>query len=230
MTSPAIATQRQALTGEMWSAVSPTYEAIIRHPFLQGLVDGSLSADRFRFYVIQDSHYLRGFSRALALTGARARNGDETALFTSSAANAIAVEQALHAGFIAELGLDESVVATTPRTPTTTAYVDFVLAHASTGSFGEAVAAVLACYWIYREVGRELIAHGSSSPRYQRWIDTYGGEEFAATVARVLEVVDDIGAEAGAAERARMHELFATGCRYEWMFWDAAWRDETWPI
>jgi thiaminase (transcriptional activator TenA) len=230
MTSSAIATQRAGLTGELWSAVQPTYEAIIQHPFLEGLVDGSLSTDRFRFYVIQDSHYLRGFSRALALTGARGRTGAETTLFASSACNAIAVEQALHASFLAELGLDDSAVANTPRTPTTTSYVSFVLAHASTGSLGEAVSAVLACYWIYAEVGRELITRGSSSPRYQRWIDTYGGEEFATTVARVLDVVDDIGTEAGAVERARMHELFATGCRYEWMFWDAAWRHETWPV
>jgi thiaminase/transcriptional activator TenA len=214
----------------MWRAVSPTYAAIVQHPFLRGLVDGSLSTDRFRFYVIQDSHYLRGFSRALALTGARARTSDETVLFAGSAANAIAVEQALHAGFIAELGLDESTVAATPRTPTTTAYVDFVLAHASTGSFAEAVSGVLACYWIYAEVGAELIAQGSSSPRYQRWIDTYGSEEFQTTVAGVLDVVDVLGREVGSREVDRMHELFAAGCRYEWMFWDAAWRCETWPI
>jgi thiaminase (transcriptional activator TenA) len=224
------ATSRRGLTADLWTAVSPTYEAIIEHPFLQGLLDGSLSTDRFRFYVIQDSHYLRGFSRGLALTGARARSGDETVLFTSSAANAIAVEQALHAGFIAELGLDGSAVATTPRTPTTTAYVDFVLAHTSTGSYGEAIAAVLACYWIYAEVGKELLAQGSSRPRYQRWIDTYGGEAFLTTVSRVLDVVDDVGTAVGTAEVARMHELFATGCRYEWMFWEAAWRGETWPI
>jgi thiaminase (transcriptional activator TenA) len=230
MSTSVITTQRQGLSGEMWNAILPTYESIIGHPFLQSLADGSLSTDRFRFYVIQDSHYLRGFSRALALTDARARSGDQTVLFTSSASNAIAVEQALHAGFIAELGLDQSAVATTPRTPTTTAYVNFVLANASTGSFAEAVAAVLACYWIYREVGRELIARGSSSPLYQRWIETYGGEEFAATVARVLDVVDEIGTEVGAIERAHMRDLFATGCRYEWMFWDAAWRSETWPI
>lgn len=226
----ATATERAGLTGELWTRVSPTYQAIITHPFLRGLVDGSLSTERFRFYVIQDSHYLRGFSRALALTGARARTADETVLFTNSASNAIAVEQALHAGFIAELELDQSTVASTPRSPTTTAYVDFVLSHASTGSFSEALSGVLACYWIYAEVGSELLAQGSSSSRYQRWIDTYGSEEFRATVARVLDVVDDVGAGAGAAELERMHELFAAGCRYEWMFWDAAWRGETWPI
>lgn len=224
------ATDRRGLTGDLWRMVKPTYEKILAHPFLRGLVDGSLSSDRFEFYVVQDSHYLHGFSRAVALTGARARSPEETALFTNSASNAIAVEQALHADFLEEHGLDRSAVARTPVTPTTTAYVNFVLCHASTGSFGEAVSAVLACYWIYAEVGTQLLAQGSTNARYQRWIDTYGSEEFRATVAGVLEVIDRLGAEAGVVERARMQELFAAGCRYEWLFWDAAWRRETWPI
>jgi thiaminase/transcriptional activator TenA len=223
-------TDRPGLTGNLWRMVKPTYEKILPHPFLRGLVDGSLSIDNFRFYVVQDSHYLHGFSRAVALTGARARSPEETVLFTSSASNAIAVEQALHSVFLEEHGVDRSTVARTPATPTTTAYVNFVLCHASTGSFGEAVSAVLACYWIYAEVGTQLIARGSSNERYQRWIDTYASDEYRGTVAAVLDVVDRLGSEAGPHERTRMQELFAAGCRYEWLFWDAAWRRETWPI
>jgi thiaminase/transcriptional activator TenA len=223
-------TDRPGLTGDLWRMVNPTYEKILAHPFLRGLVDGSLSTDRFQFYVIQDSHYLQGFSRAVALTGARARSPEETVLFTGSASNAIAVEQALHVDFMQEHGLDRPTVARTPLTPTTTAYLNFVLRHASTGSFSEAVSGVLACYWVYAEVGTQLLVQGSSNARYQRWIDTYGSDEFRTTVVRVLDVVDRLGADAGAVERTRMQELFAAGCRYEWMFWDAAWRRETWPI
>jgi thiaminase/transcriptional activator TenA len=221
---------RAGLTRELWASVSPTYQAIVAHPFLHGLRDGSLPEDRFRFYVIQDSHYLRGFSRALALTAGRAASASETLLFTNSSANAIAVEQALHAGFIKELGLDADTAASTPLTPTTTAYLNFIMVHASNGVFSEAVASVLACYWIYFEVGHELVGSGSRHSLYQRWIDTYASEQFAETVSRVLDVVDGLGNRNSAAERAHMQELFAIGCRYEWMFWDAAWRGETWPI
>jgi thiaminase/transcriptional activator TenA len=224
-------TDRTGFTGELWASVSPTYQAILSHPFLCGLRDGSLPEERFRVYVIQDAHYLsQGFSRALSLTGARARNPSETLLFISSATNAIAVEQALHAGFITELGLDAETAARTPLTPTTTAYVNFLTAHASTGSFAEALASVLACYWVYFEVGQELVGSGSEHPMYQRWIDAYSSEEFTARVLRVLDVVDDVGTTIGAVERAKVQELFAAGCRYEWMFWDAAWRGEAWPI
>ena len=127
-------------------------------------------------------------------------------------------------------GVDPAAAGGDVLSPSGELYVQTVLAHASRGPFPDAVAAVLACFWIYAEVGKELIPKGSPDPRYQRWIDTYGDPEFAATVERVLAVVDRVGASASAAERARFQAIFAQGCRLEWMFWDAAWRQESWPI
>jgi thiaminase/transcriptional activator TenA len=79
-------------------------------------------------------------------------------------------------------------------------------------------------------VGRALLAKGSPDPRYQRWIDTYGGEEFGAIVAHVLALVDRLGAEIGTAERERMRAHAVTTTGYQWMFWDAGHRRETWPV
>ena len=59
-------------TTELWSAMSPIYEAILRHPFVTGLTDGSLDRERFRFYAVQDALYLREFARALSIAAARA--------------------------------------------------------------------------------------------------------------------------------------------------------------
>ena len=32
------------------------------------------------------------------------------------------------------------------------------------------------------------------------------------------------------AARDRFERIWLQGCRYEWRFWDAAWRGETWPF
>ena len=58
----------------------------------------------------------------------------------------------------------------------------------------------------------------------------YGSEEFKAVVEDVLQVVDSVGAAASDAEFARMREHVVTTSRYAWMFWDAGYRRETWPI
>lgn len=217
-------------SGRLWESVTPTYGAILAHPFLAGLADGSLDPASFAHYVIQDAHYLRDYARALAVVGAKAPRHTDTAMFARHAAGAVDVELALHATLLAEIGLDPAAVAATPVAPTTRAYTGYLLATAYGGSFAEGLAAVLPCYWIYARVGAALVARGSPDPRYARWIDTYGGPEFTAVVEEVLTLADRVGADLGAEDEARAREHFGVTARYEWMFWDAAWRRETWPV
>jgi thiaminase (transcriptional activator TenA) len=219
-----------SLTAELWSSMAPIHEAILVHPFLTGLTDGTLDEAAFRHYVIQDAHYLRDYARALSLCAAKADDEAGILMFARHAAGAIEVERELHAGFMDDWGIDVDALAATPVAPTCRAYTSYLLVTCYGGSYAEAVAAVLPCYWIYAEVGRALLAKGSPNPRYQRWIDTYGGEEFGAVVAEVLELVDRLGERVGDAERARLHEHVVTTSRYEWLFWDAGFRRETWPV
>jgi thiaminase/transcriptional activator TenA len=217
-------------TQHLWGQVEDVYAAICRHPFLAGLADGSLDERAFAYYVAQDAHYLRDYARALAVVGAKAPSHAETGLFARHAADTVAVELALHATLLPQLGLDPAHLGAVPISPTTTAYTSYLLATAHGGTYAEGVAAVLPCYWIYQRVGAELVGKGSPDARYQAWIDTYGGEAFAAVVADVLAVADAVGTTSGDAERSRAERHFVTTSRYEWMFWDAAWRREGWPV
>src|ERR671935_3133996 len=92
-------------TTELWSAIAPIYGAILRHPFLRGLADGSLSRESFRFYAVQDALYLRDFARALSLAAARAPRDEWIIMFNDHSAGALKVERALHESFFKEFGL-----------------------------------------------------------------------------------------------------------------------------
>lgn len=215
---------------ELWSGIEETYGAILEHPFITGLTDGSLEGSTFEFYVIQDAHYLREYARALSVAAARAPVEADIAMFNEHAAGAIAVERSLHEGFFADFGLSEQEVAGTPIAPTNLAYTSYLLATAYGGSFADLLGALLPCYWIYWEVGKALLARSSPDPLYARWIETYGGEEFAEIVRAVLALTDRVGPELSPAERARAARHFATTSRYEWMFWEMGYRRERWPI
>ena len=214
----------------LWRSGQATYDSIIMHPFLGGLTDGTLARSAFAYFVLQDSHYLKTYARALALVGARAVDDDAVAMFASHAAEAVAVEQNLHAGLLADLDLTAAEVAATGPGPTTTAYTSYLLAVCATGSYAEAVATVLPCYWVYRDVGRALLATSSPDALYARWIDTYGSAEFDSVVEAVIGATDRLGVDVGASERERCCRHFATTTRYEWMFWDAAYRQLRWPV
>ena len=219
---------RDGWTGRLWADAAATYTAILEHPFLAGLTDGSLDPERFTHYVVQDAHYLRDFARSLIVVGSKAPTHVGVGMLARHAASTAEVELALHESLLTELGIQ--TIDAVPIAPTTTAYTSYLLATAYRGTFADGLAAVLPCYWIYAEVGAELVKRGSPDPRYQRWINTYADNQYQTIVAEVLALADEVGLTLCAAEETRARAHFDTTARYEWMFWDAAWRREVWPV
>ena len=179
---------REGWTGRLWAEAAGTYAAIVKHPFLAGLTDGSLEPELFTHYVIQDAHYLRDFARTLTVVGSKAPTHTSVGMFARHAAVTAEVELALHESLLTELGIQN--IDAMPVAPTTLAYTSYLLATAYRGTFADGLAAVLPCYWIYAEVGAELVDRGSPDPRYQRWIDTYADDEYQTIVAEVLALAD----------------------------------------
>ena len=219
-----------AFTTELWASIDAIYAAILKHPFVAGLTAGSLPRESFRFYTVQDALYLRDFARSLSIAAARAPRDEWIIMFNEHAAGALKVERALHESFFADWGLTPEDVLTTPLAPTNAAYTSYLLSVAYGRPFHEAVAALLPCYWIYWEVGKELERRGSQDPLYARWIGTYASEEFGSVVRAVLDVTDTLARSLSGAEREAMRRHFVTTSRYEWMFWDMGLRREIWPV
>ncbi|RKT16701.1 thiaminase/transcriptional activator TenA [Streptomyces sp. 1114.5] len=230
MTSSPGSSPTPSLTEELWASIESIHAAILAHPFIHGLTDGTLPREAFRHFVVQDSHYLRDYARALAVCAAKAPTEADVRAFADDAIGALAAEQGMHAEFMTAFGGTAEQAAAEPVLPTTRAYTSYLLATVHGGSFAEAVGAVLPCYWIYARVGEALLAQGSPDPLYAKWIATYGDEAFQSVVRRVLALTDRIGEEISPAERRKVVEHFVTTSRYEWMFWDAAWRGERWPV
>jgi thiaminase/transcriptional activator TenA len=197
-------------------------------PFNARLADGALPLAVFRRYVVQDAHYLEGFARALARAAAVAPDAEAVAQLSGAAAGAIAVERRLHAHYMALYGIDAAAFAATEPSPACDHYVCFLIA-ASCRSAAEGVAALLPCFWVYRDVGRAIHATAAPDNPYRAWIDTYVSPEFDAAVTAMAALADRLAEAAGAAERARMRAAFARSVTHEWLFWDGAWRDRGWP-
>ena len=219
-----------SFTEGLWDGISDIYDAILAHPFITGLTDGTLPAESFAFFVMQDGLYLKQYAAALAAVASRAPTPGATRMFARHAADAVAVERELHATLLPELGISAADAAGAEPAPTNLAYTSYLLATVRGGSYAEGIGAVLPCYWIYWEVGKELVQTGSPDRRYQRWIDTYGGEEFGAVVRDVIAEADATAASLSAAEQAVVSRHFRTTSRYEWMFWDMGYRRESWPV
>ncbi|MFN8635552.1 MAG: thiaminase II [Chloroflexota bacterium] len=230
MTAPTAPAPAGTFTSSLWTAATPIFEAILAHPFLTGITDGSLPEETFRFYVKQDSLYLREYARCLAFASVKAPTSAWCEMFAAHAQSALNVERSLHEAYFAAWGLAPGEVQATPPTPTTVAYTSYLLRIAGTGTFEETIGAILPCYWIYWEVGKQLIERGSPNATYQRWIDAYASEVFANAVQRVLDTADRSTIDLPQSRLDLIRHHYLTASRYEWMFWDAAFRLEAWPV
>lgn len=214
-----------SFTDEAWSAVEDVRKAIDGQPFLIALADGTLPRETFTYYLAQDAHYLASYARALAACAAQSPGTDELAFWAGSARRAIEVERVLHAGHVGD-------AAAYVRSPTCTAYTSYLLGLATAAPYPVLAAGVLPCFWVYQDVGTRLkdgVGDLSGHP-YGDWIGTYGDPAFAEATEQARNLVDRAAADAGTATRQRMREAFTTATRYEWLFWDAAWRREGWPV
>jgi thiaminase (transcriptional activator TenA) len=215
---------------DAWQRIAPVYAAILELPFNRKLAAGTLSRERFTFYLLQDAYYLTYFARALAVTAARAPDNDALIQFAGSAREAVVVERALHEGFFKEYGVSAAEAAAAEPSPTCAHYTHYLLGLAYNAPYEVSVGALLPCFWIYWEVGKHLFGIAAADNPYRDWIDTYADEAFALGVRKVITIADQIADAASPTVRDQMSGAFVRASRLEWMFWDSAYRLEHWPI
>jgi len=214
---------------EAWQRTASVREAIHRLPFNVELAAGSLSRERFQTYITQDAIYLGQFSRALAISAARAPDTATMQSFAQSALGAIAVEQALHSRYLRDFGTDPAGIADSEPSPDCLAYTTFLMAAAYHDPWEVLVAALLPCFWLYWDVGCAIARTASPQNPYKAWIDTYADERFGEAVRTVIAISDRAAEATTAATRAKMLAAFTRACQYEWLFWDGAYQRRSWP-
>ena len=205
-------------TAALWAAGGETWHQILDLPFVRALGDGTLDEDLFAFYLDQDALYLRDYSRALATLSARADTAEAQVHWAAGAHEAIAAESQLHEGWLANrarLG---------GPSPITMGYTNFLRASAAGDDYVVGAAAILPCYWLYEEVGAVLSSQNHADHPYAEWLSMYGGEEFAADVARSLAEVERAFEAASPAQRVRAARAYLSACVYEHEFFDQAHR------
>ncbi|MFE3443066.1 TenA family protein [Nocardia sp. NPDC059180] len=221
-------------TDQLWDRTKVLRVAIDDLEFLRRLGDGTLPPEVFRTYIEQDSLYLTGYSKALAILASKSPDPQTAAFWANSSATAATVESAMHNELLSSAALPPRE-GEPEHSPTCLAYVSYLIATAATETYAVAAAAALPCFWIYAEVGRDLaesaaqvVAADPDHP-YARWVTTYGAEDFQKSAATARSMVDAAAESAGDGEREAMAAAFTLATRYELMFWDTALHPQPWP-
>jgi len=221
------------------------WEAQHRHPFVRGIGDGALDLEAFKFWVRQDYLFLIEYARVLGLAAAKAPDLETMTRFAGLLDETLRVEMGLHRSYAAEFGISEEELEREEMAPATRAYTDFLVRTAAVGDFAELVAALTPCMWGFCEIAQRLAAgpQPADAParptslsgrqaggRYRRWIEMYSSPEFAELARWCRDLLDRVAGGLRGEEQRHLENAFLTSSRYEYLFWEAAYRREGWPV
>lgn len=211
------------------SLTIPHWEGSFTHPFIKELQDGSLGAEEFRYYLIQDRYYLEHFSKIHLLIAEKIDDEEVKEMLIAGANHLAEGEISIRKDFFEELNITDEEIQNTPIAPTAYNYVSHMYRQLEDGTLKSAVAGLLPCAWLYQEIGVELIKTGSPTSLYQRWIETYSGEESAKEVAYQCELINRLYETADEKEKEQMIQAFVISSRMEYLFWEMSYSLQTWP-
>lgn len=215
----------------LYNELQPIWNKNHTHPFVQGMGDGSLEEEKFRFYMVQDYLYLIDYAKLFAIGAVKATDLKIMGRFASLLNSTLNEEMALHREYARKFGISEEELETAKPSPITLAYSHYMLHVAQNGTLADLVAALLPCMWSYAEIGKELskIPGASKHELYGEWITMYSSDEFNQLAIWCIELLDELTEGLPEKDLQRLEEIFLNTTRYEYMFWDMAYNLEMWP-
>ena len=219
------------ITAAMVDRAMPIWEEIMKTPFIQEMIDGTLPVEKFKNYTIQDTLYIKGFSRTYAYGFINSDDIKIMRRFYQCMHVILADESMLHIRYLKEFyGMDEEKVYELKMEPENKAYTDYMVEIAKTGTAQETLAAVMPCILSYLYIAKIVKEQAEKKntlegSHFQLWIEEYASERYAQACEEITEFMDDISADLTDAQRERIMEIFCTSSKHELAFWTMAYRD-----
>lgn len=208
------------------SASQPVWETYFRHPFVQGLQDGSLEQEKFRHYILQDYLYLMEYAKVFAIGVTKARSLPVMQLFSSYIQAIVHSEMTTHTGYMERLNIDWEELAQTPAALSNRSYTAYMIQAAYEGGEAEVLTAILSCAYSYEAIGRAIVQknpNAAAHPFYGDWVQYYSGEKYHQDNMRLLKMLEDLTKDYTEQQLCRLEDIFVTCSRYEAEFWNMAW-------
>jgi thiaminase/transcriptional activator TenA len=205
------------------------WEAGYNHPFVQELGRGTLAKDSFKFYLLQDYHYLLNYAKAFALAAVKADSEELMAKFAFIQHIIFNQELNLHREYCKGFGITKEEMNSVKPSLYNRTYTANLLAVGETGDLAELLAAVLPCGWTYHDYACRLkiqYADNLIDNFFKSWIDNYSSSLFEESFGSFYSIIDDLCANKTPAQLERVEEIFRSSVEFEFLFFDMAYKQE----
>lgn len=217
-----------SLTTSLRKSVDHIWSSIKNHPFVIEVYDGSLPVEKFKFYLIQDYNFLLAMEKCFALIAAKSPP-EISRLALEIAYLDATTEIENYARLLEKVGLDINTVVKEEPSPVNVGYTSFLLSVCALRTPIEALVATLPCFWSYMEIAefhRDRLPYNNND-LYKQWASVYLTEEYRVIVNKLRDVIDENSSRIDTDDALK---LFTIASRYEYLFWDMAYKMLKWPV
>ena len=148
-----------------------------QHPFVQGIADGTLDKEKFKYYMIQDYLYLLDYTKVFSIGTAKAKNLDAMRLFAGYTHSILDGEMDIHRAYMTRLGIAKEEAEQTPVALDNLSYTSYMLRVAYEEGEAEVMAAILSCALSYEFIAKKILAEKDYLSKKSVWI--FGGDGWA---------------------------------------------------
>lgn len=209
----------------------PIWDKYYTHPFIQGMIDGSLQKEKFLHYLVQDAQYLKDYAKVYAHAFTKTDDVELMRHIYGDMALIMYDETLMHIRYLKDMGWTEAEAFAAPQGAANTVYLDTMIKAARDGSFEEGVVAVMACAFSYYFIG--LYANEEGAKRgtlggdnyYADWIKSYAGDGYKKIYDSSYELCNKIGEQLTAEQEQVLTRLFVDCSTCELHFWDMAFEE-----
>ena len=220
------------LVEELRTKYEPHWEAMVTHPFVLEMGDGSLDIAKFRNYFRQDYVFCADLVKLTSIAIAKAAPDYEAGkMLNGFLSNFLSAENDLFLNGFQELGVTAEEYRTTEANPATQGFGDFMVRTALEGDIDDLIALFYVTEGTYLDWATRLINSGvePNHPVYQGWIDIHSPAVLGDVVDWFTVRLNDAGERANATKAANLERIFRTTLRYEYLFWEASYHGSNWP-
>lgn len=210
----------------------PILQAILEHPFVQGIANGDLPREALIFYVGQDFNYLNAFLKVYAAAIQKCQQRDDMAIFAQQIDFILESEIHPHHNFCQVAGVSYESRQHDRQAPITYLYNEHMYHAARTGDLIDIAGALLPCPWTYLEIGDTLVRQQKNRPDnpFKDWIDFYANRHLLTIDQVLFNLVDREASRYDQAHLDRVVEAFVRSCELEWDFWEQAYHQQDWQF
>ena len=206
---------------------SDLWHRMVTHPFVTEMGDGTLPVQKFRTYFLQDYVFVRDLVSMTALGISKAPDFEGANVLNRFLTGILDPENDLFVRAFEEMGVSEQEYTSAEASPTTRAFGDFLMRVGLEGDFDDIATVLYVTEGTYLAWGTRLIEQEKrpDNRTYREWIDIHGPQVLG-------EFVGWLGNHLGGTDGGRLpriERVFHSALRYEYLFWEAAYRGEHWP-